>query len=207
MPPAPSTVLAGSQAPTMGKTRRRRWPKRRRERDWVGVFICYSTKKHFSCDGVGSSADRVLCFSLVYFSLSQDGFTQISLAWRQKTYCWQEELMAVFWQGPVKVTLETLHFLLGKLQEKERILRVFSRGEMLGPHLDNLWPSFRVWRSACCPVGEALPVPWPTDQVWFRPAVVFRTWPPESERLGESAEGAWRWAFSLLRGHWGWAGA
>ena len=29
----------------------------------------------------------VLCFSLLFFSLSQDGFTQISLAWRQKTYC------------------------------------------------------------------------------------------------------------------------
>ena len=143
----------------------------------------------------------VLCFSLLCFSLSQDGFTQISLAWRQKTYCWQEELTAVSWRGPAKATLATSHFPLGESEEQEHILRSPARWEMLILHLDNLLPSFRVWRPVCSPVSEALPVPWSPDQGWFRPACgVSGHGLLRVSRLGSQQKGPERWAFPLSGG-------
>lgn len=56
--------------------------------------------------------------------------------------------MAVFWQGPVKVTLETSPFPSGKLEEKENPAGVFQEGKVTPPPppRDNLLPSMRVCR-------------------------------------------------------------
>lgn len=89
--------------------------------------------------------------------------------------------MAVFWRGPVKVTLETSPFLSGKLEEKEDPERVRNVKTTPGP-LATLPESLKACLLA---PGEA----WPTCQMRREPAPGPQARPPESGRVGIQQKG------------------
>lgn len=91
--------------------------------------------------------------------------------------------MAVFWQGPVKVTLETSPFPSGKLEEKENPAGVFQEGNVNPPP------------GQLATLNESLKA-WPTCQMQVKPICGAQVWPPERAREN-AAEGASWWAFLL----------